>query len=194
MIQPREVWEAVQREGRLYVDPNKMENPDFLEAYDWLRSQMRRCLPDFQNHYPWWAWKYAPGRNRLHVPRKVCAERNEVKIELLLDRSQVLTFPFNAWLMVASKGYVGYSSGEYAIWEEQLLQAQVAESEWPIPEPYHSRLLESWERIIEIEKLEAGGEWFTGHRVVVFEELLLENIVSVMDYQRNRKIKMHNCG
>ncbi|MBW3622758.1 MAG: DUF3841 domain-containing protein, partial [Armatimonadetes bacterium] len=57
-LQDWPVWEALQREGHLYVDPELMseEMSDCRGCYEWMRDQMHRKLLRYEGHYPWWAY------------------------------------------------------------------------------------------------------------------------------------------
>jgi hypothetical protein len=59
-IQPLAVWDRLQTEGELYVDPAHPEflpdAPEWRSSYDWLCEQMAARTEGYAGHYPWWAW------------------------------------------------------------------------------------------------------------------------------------------
>ncbi len=58
-IQPLALWERLRENGTLWVDPSHEEFSKVLRAeYDWMCRQMERRLPEYEGHYPWWAYDY----------------------------------------------------------------------------------------------------------------------------------------
>ena len=56
-MQPVEVYEILKRDGVFICDKEKADNPEFLEAYDWLNKYLEKKDPKPGNvEYPIWAW------------------------------------------------------------------------------------------------------------------------------------------
>jgi len=181
-LQPMSVWQKLKQDRRLYVDRSINDHNDCGAKCDWLRDQMKIRIPDYHSNHPWCGWLYGYGRTRNHIGREQCHREQLVKIDLTLDRRLALVFPVNALLMVENNGYIGFSRSDYERWTRQLEEAGIDDTSWPLPEPFYSTVVKSWERIFDLEPLETGGEWAVRHLYVVFEELSLANVSKATVY------------
>ncbi len=175
-IQPVEVLERLEAEQVLYADPARIPE-EFRHAYDWMRAQMERRIPGYRGHYPWWGW-HSPRpdlRRSGHLPRGT----RGVRLELELEPAEVLLSDFDAWHAVLNWGYLALSEDEEEVWYRRF-EAAVPDRfrrAWPLPEPWWSDILSSWERIFELEALAASGYW-RGERYIqaTFEALRLADV------------------
>ncbi len=174
-IQPVEVLACLEAEQVLYTDPEYIW-PEFRDAYDWLAGQMRQRIPGYGGGYSWWGWRSPKPdlRRSGHLPRGT----RGVRLELELDLAQVLLSGFDAWHIVLSRGYLALTEAEDEAWDERFRAAVPDSSVWPAPEPWHSEILASWERIFDLEALAASEYWGTERRYVqaTFETLRLADV------------------
>jgi len=174
-IQPLVVLERLERERVLYADPAQVP-PEFRHAYDWMRAQMQRRIPGYGGRYPWWGW-HSPRpdlRRSGHLPRGTPG----VRLELWLDPAQVLLSDFDAWHAVLNQGYLALSEDEDEAWYRRFEAAVPDRWAWPPPEPWHSDIFASWERIFDLEALAASDDWAAGPRYIqaTFEALRLADV------------------
>ncbi|MCD5407731.1 DUF3841 domain-containing protein, partial [Candidatus Bipolaricaulota bacterium] len=155
-IQPVEVLERLEAERVLYADPSRIPE-EFRHAYDWMRTQMERRIPGYGGHYPWWGW-HSPRpdlRRSGHLPQGT----RGVRLELELDPAEMLLSDFDAWHVVLNRGYLALSEDEEEAWYRRFAAAVPDRRAWPLPEPWRSDILSSWERIFDLEALAASGYW-----------------------------------
>lgn len=174
-IQPLEVLVRLEAEQILRADPAHVP-PEFHYAYDWMRDQMQRRIPGYGGHYPWWGW-HSPHpdlRQSGHLPRGT----QGVRLELVLEPSQVLLSDFDAWHVVLNRGYLALSEDEDEAWYQRFEAAIPNRWTWPPPEPWHSNILTSWERIFGLETLAASDYWEAEPRHIqaTFEVLRLADV------------------
>ncbi len=174
-IQPVEVLARLETEQVLYADPDHIW-PEFRDAYDWLTGQMQQRISGYGGGYPWWGW-YSPRpdlRGSGHLPR----DTRGVLLELELDPAQVLPSDFDAWHIVLNRGYLALTEAEDEAWDERFRTAVSDSRVWPPPEPWHSEIRASWERIFDLEALAASEYWGAGARYVqaTFETLRLADV------------------
>jgi hypothetical protein len=187
-IKPIEVWERLQREKTLFVDPTHptfQENlPFFHEAYEWMRAQMARRLPHYEGNYPWWAYDYKLDlrtyRFHTHPPNE-----RWVRMELEIPSEKVLLSAYGAWHYVLNRWYLPYTTDEESY--ERELDAWEAETKAhgidtyqnsvPFPEPWELRMRASWERIFDVDDLRE-----TNTIQATFERLELAEVVRVTEF------------
>lgn len=176
-IQPRNVWDDLQRQGTLRIDPqNASFSHDLREEYDWMREQMRLRLPDYGGHYPWWAYEHKP-----HLRSCRFGPGAWVRIELAVPAERVLLSAYGDWHYVLNKWYLPHATAmdeserESAAWDEEL-QSQGLDSRarLSLPDPWRSRMIASWDRIFDVDELRA-----TNTIQACFECLDLRNVVKV---------------
>lgn len=176
MIAERAVWERLQRDGCLRVDPARTEH-DFRLAYDWMRRQMALRIPGYRGGYPWWAWiQWDPARarpdlrareNHYFAPGTPC-----VRLELELPDAEVLASDFDLWHCVLNNSYLGWSEAEDQWWNCL-----------PAAERSREALERSWERIFALDHPQADPAWLGTVRAEriqgVFEMLRARDVVRV---------------
>ena len=174
-IQLLEVLSRLEEERVLYPDPAYMSQ-EFRYAYDWMRDQMQRRIPGCGGHYPWWGW-HSP-RPDLRQSGHLLRGTQGVRLELELEPSQVLLSDFDAWHVVLNRGYLALSEDEDEAWYRRFEVAVPNRWAWPPPEPWHSDILTSWERIFDLETLATSDYWGEGPRYIqaTFEVLRLADV------------------
>lgn len=179
------VWERLQQHGYLYFDLAHHDDPEFILAclpqYDWMREQMAQRLPGYRGHYPWWAWfRPKPDLRRwgrwMHPPGTPF-----VRLELALEPGRVLLSVEPAWVMVLNRGYIGIDRADYIAWDAGVEEAGIDDLKWPLPEPWQTRVVSSWERIFDVEALTQGDEWSDAVQAT-FERLDLADVVAVTEF------------
>src|SRR5438552_1195105 len=104
-IQPRAVWEQVQRDGVAWVDERRIgeDGPyggcaDFAgyvpDAYRWLTNFLRQQRPGWEGRLPWWCYTKKPD---LRWHRHSGCAGPYVRIELEVPRDECVAFPCWAW-------------------------------------------------------------------------------------------------
>jgi Domain of unknown function (DUF3841) len=180
VLQPSSVWEALQSNGVLYVEPRRIR-PDRLGAYRWMREQMQRRLPAYQGHYPWWAW-FRP-KPDLRSPRSFPAGEPGtrcVRLGLALRNEDVLLFSDEAWLWMLNGCYIPVSEGDDAAWHAAVPNPTGSTSPQALPPGCRDRLVKSWERIFDLPLLARAGPFTPDAWIqAVFERLCLDDVTEV---------------
>lgn len=174
-IQPLQVLVRLAEEQVLYADPHQIPE-EFRHAYDWMRDQMWRRIHGYSGRYPWWGWASpCPDlRQSGHLPRGT----RGVRLELALAPVEVLLSDFDAWHVVLNHGYLALSENEEEEWDQRFETAVPNRLAWPPPEPWYADILDSWERIFQLEVLTASDYWGAGPRYIqaTFETLRLADV------------------
>lgn len=185
-IQPVAVWDELRCRQSLYVDLHRMDESHWFEdlhwQYDWMREQMARRLPHYEGHYPWWAYlRPKPDLRQMMWDIGPCGARY-VRLELAIEPCRLLLSNLEAWFNgMWDHGYVAIDHADYDAWAMQLRHEGYRPSEWPLPEPWHSRRVASWERIFDLELLAGGNAW-TDMVQATFERLELSDVVAVTEF------------
>jgi len=174
-IQPVKVLTRLDAKRVLYVAPARVPG-EFRHAYDWMRQQMKKRIPGYKGRYPWWGW-YSPCpdlRCSGHLPKGTRGAR----LELDLDPDKALLSDFDAWHAVLNRAYLALSEEEDEAWYQALPRSPASLRDWPLPEPWQSEMLASWERIFDLNALAASDWSGTGprHIQVTFETLRLADV------------------
>lgn len=182
-IQRRVVWQRLRCEKALYVDEQYVCTPP---AYRWLRSQLRRRLPNYTGHLPWWAYCEKPDlrRHRHVLPQSTV----HVRLEIEVEESYLLRFPCWAWTRVLCGDYLAATLAEYREYYKQLQRAGYTAESWPPPEPWRSQLYHSWEKLFDasLPRRDWSGNCLAGRgaqTVAVFEVLRLDAVRQVTIFQ-----------
>ena len=180
-IQPVATWNSLQLRKCLIA---RRPAREWIESYGWMAHQMRRRLPGTAGKWPWWGWCRWEGaarprpdlRNGGHLLRGT----RGVRIKLDIAKPHVLLSDFDAWHAVLNRWFLSVSEEEDEAFEQELA-ASGTRTTRPYPEPYHTRIVESWDRIFD---LTAGDpDWRgepTGRSVqATFWKLRLEEVKKV---------------
>ena len=193
-VQRPYVWQALQEQGTLLVDPNHPQFADeravdMLAAYDWLREQMTRRIPGYTGHYPWWAYEHFLDLRfyRWHTPPY---GQRLVRLELAVPKEQVLLSAYGAWHCVLNRGYLPKAvvwedyEREWHAWEAEAKEAgveiEIHGNRTPIipyPEPWETQLQASWEHIFNVEARRPNETI-----QATFERLELAQVVKVTEF------------
>lgn len=181
-VQPYPVWARLLREHSLVVDPaHPSFNQDFCAAYDWMREQMHSRLPDYENHYPWWAYD---ARVDLRSFRYQVGPGPHVLLALALPPERALLSAYGAWHAVLGQRYLPDAASEDAwerdgeTWDEELMREGLNPRDGAsLPEPWQSRMRASWNCIFSVERLRE-----TNTIQACFERLDLADVLEVTKF------------
>ncbi|MGD9722691.1 MAG: DUF3841 domain-containing protein [Pirellulales bacterium] len=182
-IQPATVWVLLHSEGTLTVDPRYSGN--LHHCYEWLRERLSQMIPGYAGHYPWWAYCSRPDLRSVRH-NKPCGELNYL-IELLVPRDSVILSPSWAWEVIYQGQFLSPTRREAKDWVCRGKKATADwEERWPLPEPWMSQLLASWERLFDPSLpnsgwLETSLTSYSG-REAVFEVLELSQVRQVIAF------------
>jgi hypothetical protein len=126
-----------------------------------MSDQMRLRLPPHRASFPLWGWYRWQGpkqcRPDLRASGHLTKGTTGVRIEFELPEDSVLLSDFNDWHCVLNRCFLSINEQEDEAFTRELKRAHV-EWRWPYPEPFHLRVVSSWQRIFD---LEAGDpEWW----------------------------------
>ena len=151
MISAADLYTRLWQEGVLFADPARAIS-GFEDAYAWMRGQMAERLPDYQGHWPWWAWLHPPaGRSRPDLRARWAyhngwsAGAECVRLGLDVPDTDLLLSDFDKWHAVLNDGPLVSSDEEWDAFEAlPVAERQAAkEATWPgifavnePPDPY----------------------------------------------------------
>ena len=99
-FQPVQVWEKLQQEKTLIVDPelsNYFKEIHFQKCYKWMVEQYSKRIKNGQeSNYLWWAWTNRPD---LRAHRRFYT-KNDVLLKLDVPDKEVLLSHFGAWSFI----------------------------------------------------------------------------------------------
>jgi hypothetical protein len=159
-IQDMRAWAALQREGVLRADGRRVL-PYHRHAYRWMSDQMRLRLPPHRARFPLWGWYRWQGTKQcwpdLRASGHLTKGTTGVRIEFELPEENVLLSDFNGWHCVLNRSFLPINEPEDEGFTRDLEKAGV-EWRWPYPEPFHARVVSSWQRIFDLQGSDA--EWW----------------------------------
>ena len=145
-IQPASVWVQIERDGEARVDRRLTSHgAEGIWQYDWLTSQLTRRIGGYASGYPWWAYCAKPDL-RVYRHGQI---GEQVRIGFRPTPDSWVRFPLWMWDTIFSYRYLAQSYEEFVEWTQELQSAVPDEDTWPLPEPWRSRLEQSWERLFE---------------------------------------------
>ncbi len=163
MIVTEAALKALERDGEMVADGRRTLR-DFRPAYRWMAEQMTARIgpPPRPGSLPLWAWKQWLGPHRLrpdlrcsgHQPRGTAS----VRLTLDVPDADVLLSDFDGWHHVLNGWHLAVSEAEADAFEGDLAAAGVPPG-WPYPEPFRSRMVESWQRIFDIDRTGLDPFW-----------------------------------
>lgn len=171
-FQPWSVWLKLQELKTMYVDPAYIDR-DFIPDYNWMIQQLKVRLPNYQGHFPWWA--YYNNKPDLRSWRYYFPNGHAVCLELQLPSERVLLSDYETWHCVLSGQYLALNKTEDEAWEAQYYSNSASS------EPWKEVITQSWERIFDVESLRGGGLWPAMTLQACFEELNWSDIISVIE-------------
>lgn len=154
MILPLESFNVLQRRQYLTCDGRRIEHCH-APAYTWIAEEMGRRTdgpPPARVRYPLWAWKQWAGPGRARPDLRAIRHHYEgpfVRVEIELPGEHVLLSDYEAWHHVLNGWFLAASEAESDAFEADLKAAGICGG-WPYREPFHSRVVESWQRIFDL--------------------------------------------
>lgn len=155
-IQTYKKWIDFKKTGVLQANKNYIEK-EFLPAYQWMAGKMKLKLgykPEDVD-YPIWAWYQWKGvdkkkpdlRYKGHLPKG----QKGVLIEFEVNENEVLLSDFYLWHYVLNYWYIPENEKDDEKFEQELKSKclNIYTNE-PLPEPYHSKVVKSWDRIFDL--------------------------------------------
>lgn len=172
-IQPYPIWERLQSDGILY-GPNIEETfvadyPPGRIAYSWMAEQMEQHIgprPE-PGIYPLWAWYQwrdaAHSRPDLRASAHLPYSMQGARIEFEIEERSILLSDFQQWHIPLNYGYLSLNETEDSAFEAELTRRGIR---WEPGKPLsdldlHASILNSWERIFEIDRI-GDPDWWAG--------------------------------
>lgn len=183
-LHPSDVWEHLRGFGVLHVDPALITPSffhDFHPSYDWMREQMAQRLIGYEGHYPWWAWSRPKPDLRRWYAHYFGTGTRCVRLELAVPEERVLRFNESAWIVVLNRLYLALTRAEDEQWEANLAQQGLEPVAESLPERWDTHRVASWERIFDLEAIEAGG-LYSDAVEAAFERLDLADVTAVTEF------------
>ncbi len=179
----------------------KIDWPEFIHYYDWIREQMIRRIPGYGGAYPIWLWAKKPDMRKTGWGP---GGQKLVRIEAEIPEERVLLSDFNLWHTPLNDGYLGISKADDDAFEAEVEKrtgrkfARITDPDFP--EDLKRRVIDSWERIFPDRWGELDDpEWFgevPGVLQACVEEVSLEEVVRAerftlryAEYERDSKKK-----
>jgi len=152
-IQDMRAWERLHREGVLRAEGRRVL-PYYRHAYGWISDQMRLRLPPHRASFPLWGWYRWEGPKQCRPDLRASAHLAKgaagVRIEFDIADENVLLSDFNGWHHVLNRCFLPVDEQEDEAFTRDLEKAGI-EWRWPYPEPFHARVVSSWQRIFDLE-------------------------------------------
>lgn len=168
------LWEKLQSEQVMYYDARLLDDDDdwYKPAYNWMRSQMAKRVPNYQGHYPWWAWHTVDGKRkadlRCHMFRHWHSKHPLVRLALNVPDEDVLLSDYDYWHGVLSgackpneHSYYAHHHISLSVREERRVEKAFRTMSLEQRRPIVER---SWERIflLNYPKRPKVGGWGWG--------------------------------
>jgi len=157
-IQHADVLRIVREDGVFRADRGRCD-PDFRDAYAWLRIRVKKRVTGATGRPLIWAWKQP--KPDLRRSGHLYEGTPGVRIELEIPDERVLLSDFDGWHFRLNASYLPISGDDMARWHEQNLkrlrelQAKnpeftVEELNRRIDEPFRDEIEASWERMFDL--------------------------------------------
>jgi len=182
-----EARRALYTEGRLVGDRSRICEDGFAPAYEWMAGEMGKMLappPDGVDAWPLWAW-FRHGKGGVDPDADEYADQDLWVMTFETDPRHVVISDFDAWHYVLQGWYLPDRSApdggdaEADQFADALNEAGVEWGDHPYPEPFASRIQNSWKRVFDLSgktrskaaktKLQATF-WVLDRRQILFEE------------------------
>jgi len=145
---------------------------------------MRLRLSPSHGRFPLWGWYRCEGkkypkpdlRSSGHLPKGA----NGVRIEFEIPENKALISDFDAWHFVLNRWFMSLCEQEDKDFTEELERAGIPQR-WPYPEPFSSRIINSWQRIFDLEAADPEWRGPLNERSIqaTFRELDLSQVIGV---------------
>lgn len=185
-IQPKLLYETLEKDGIIYCNPSLSEHLKFDEfrmAYDWLSEKMRQQIgiPSENIQYPLWAWhtfmwKHKKPDLRLSEFRRY--HQPMVCIEAEIPDEDVLLSDEEAWYTVLNNCYCEAATTEIDSNLEHQWFESLSEQGQTLAK------LKSWNRIFDITPKDT--DWISRGRFIqaTFWTLKKEQIIRVQYFSK----------
>ena len=198
-IQPEEVLNIIQQEGTFRPEKNKLSNPEFLPAYDWLREKMEERIgeaPD-KERYPVWAW-YSMDGEYSNILGEDWIKEDDYLLVLDIPDDRVVLTDFNAWHYVLNNWYYApeLKDKEYDKMTEKYKRFLYG------PGITSSKdVRKTWEKIFldekpsgiysEVHTFDENDKPIVEKNIVqaTFWEIRQEDVVKVVDLRKDREVE-----
>lgn len=139
MIAAASLYTRLREDGDLFADPS-LAMPGFEDAYTWMRGQMAQRLPNYQGHWPWWAWVHPPAGHVRPDLRTRWAYHNGwpagtacIRLGLDIPDPDLLLSDFDKWHAVLNDGPLVSSDEEWDAFEAlpEAERRATKEATWP---------------------------------------------------------------
>jgi hypothetical protein len=141
-IQTIEAWNELQTTGTLRCKEELIDLEDFNPAYKWMISL-----------WAWYQWK-DDKHKRPDLRSNGFAPKGEksVFIELNAPDETVLLSDFNTWHHTLGYWYIPLNELDDEKFTKELEEVSLDYHKInPLPEPYHSKILKSWEIVFDLD-------------------------------------------
>ena len=129
------------------------EDSNFRRAYQWMMDSMD--LAGIQGREPgispWWCWITAGDGYTMPTDRH--SDDSTVLLELSLDPSEVLLSDFGMWHVPLNYWFNAEDEVEEAFEKELEAVGLNIYHTKPLPEPYHSRVQQSWLKVFALDEV-----------------------------------------
>jgi len=171
----------------------RLADAHHLEAYKWMAGQMRSrlgCRPT-PDCLPLWCWSQWSGQKRARPDLRAVAwqwRRGEraVRIEFEMNDDSVLLSDFELWHYVLNYWYLPSSHADGDAFEAELEDQGLSfyKSKPVLDSRYHRRIVQSWERIFDLDWQAKGIAWPRSKKAVqaTIWELPLDSVTSVTEF------------
>ena len=155
-IQPLAVDEIIRKNGYYVCDisksPYSIASESFKKAYDWMNEQMTKRIGPMPEDvtYPIWAWHSWDFKHVKPDLRRTefSVIEDSIMYEVELLSSDVLLSDFDNWHYVLNDWYLSFT------WNEKDWEKEEAWFDSLPQDVQKQKMLESWERIFDVEPYE----------------------------------------
>src|SRR5207302_1501663 len=127
----------------LYANSEYAES-DWAMPYEWMRRQMKRRVPGYQGHTPWWAWFEPKPDLRRRAFQIGFPGSLQVLLTLAMPREEILLSEFVCWERVYNRSYLTLTYEDRTPWYEAMTsylnENGIPRCEWPLPEPWQTQM------------------------------------------------------
>ncbi|MBW1296345.1 DUF3841 domain-containing protein [Aquimarina litoralis] len=154
-IQDEKGWNELQTKGVL-VPKMEFVEPDFKEAYDWIKKRMieRIGKPNNGDQYPMWAWFQHFDSNKrkpdLRFSGYLPSNTTGYRIELEKEKKDILLSEFELWHYVLNKWYLPIDITDYEIFEKKLDKLNGVDFK-SYPDSIKNKIENSWNKIFDMD-------------------------------------------
>lgn len=152
-VQHKDVWEHLQKIGEYRTNEKFICEESFLPAYNWLNSQAKKRIKEWNTERPVWLWVKKPDLRTYRFIKNPDEPKVQdyVLIELEIPANEVLISEFGLWHHVLNNSYIAYTKKEDEEFDEQLEKTSSQEIQ--------KKIEQSWEKCIVDESLKCSNKF-----------------------------------